>query len=230
MPSKMLPIHHLSFIIHHSSFPISLPHLVLSDLMMPVMDGYQLLEKLKSDDATRHIPVVMLTARAEAQDKLKALRIGVDDYLLKPFDEDELLARIENLLKNYAARRAAAAEESEPSAGVPLLSRPDREWLEVFEGYVRKHLSSDLLSVAELTREFAMSESTLLRQLKRLTGLTPVQYLLEVRLTEARRLLENRTFSSIAQVAARVGYDDARSFSRAFRQRFGKLPSEVMEV
>ncbi|MBK9337871.1 MAG: response regulator [Lewinellaceae bacterium] len=75
--------------------------------MMPVMDGYRLLEQLKSNEATRHIPVVMLTARAEAQDKLKALRIGVDDYLLKPFDEEELLVRIENLLRNAANRQAA---------------------------------------------------------------------------------------------------------------------------
>jgi len=196
--------------------------------MMPVMDGYQLLEKLKSDDATRHIPVIMLTARAEAQDKLKALRIGVDDYLLKPFDEEELLVRIENLLKNFAARSAAAAEDSETSDGAPLLSQPDREWLEAFEEYVRKHLSSDLLSVVELSHEFAMSESTLLRQLKRLTGLTPMQYLQEVRLTEARRLLESRLYSSIAQLASKVGYEDARSFSRSFKQRFGKLPSEVV--
>jgi len=215
---------------NHSSFSIphsSLPSLILSDLMMPVMDGYQLLEKLKSDDATRHIPVVMLTARAEVQDKLKALRIGVDDYLLKPFDEEELLARIENLLKNSAARRAAAAEESEPCADIPLHSQHDRKWLEAFELYVCRNLSSDLLSVAELSHEFAMSESTLLRQVKRLTGLTPVQYLLEVRLAEGLRLLENRACDSIAQVAARVGYDDARSFSRSFRARFGKLPSEV---
>jgi len=203
------------------------PDLILSDLMMPVMDGYQLLEKLKSDDTTRHIPVVMLTARAEAQDKLRALRIGVDDYLLKPFDEEELLVRIENLLKNSAARHSADAAEPETNSESLLLSQPDREWLETFEAYVRKHLSSGLLSVVELSHEFAMSESTLLRHLKRLTGLTPVQYLLEVRLAEARRLLEERICDSVAQVAARVGYDDARSFSRSFRQRFGKLPSEV---
>ncbi|MEQ1747676.1 MAG: helix-turn-helix domain-containing protein, partial [Saprospiraceae bacterium] len=151
-----------------------------------------------------------------------------DDYLLKPFDEEELLVRIENLLKNSAARRAAAAEESEPSAAAPMLAQPDREWLEAFEAYVRKNLSSDLLSVVELSREFAMSESTLLRQLKRLTGLSPIQYLLEVRLAEACRLLENRICDSVAEVAARVGYDGARSFSRSFRQRFGKLPSEVL--
>ena len=202
--------------------------LILSDLMMPVMDGYQLLEQLKSDDATRHIPVIMLTARAEAQDKLKALRIGVDDYLLKPFDEEELLVRIENLLKNQKVRQAEASSEAEPAAAAPLLSQPDREWLEIFEAYVQKHFSSDLLNVSALAHEFAMSESTLLRQLKRLTGLSPIQYLQEVRLAEARRLLENRACDSIAQVASKVGYDDARSFSRSFRQRFGKLPSEMM--
>jgi signal transduction histidine kinase/DNA-binding response OmpR family regulator len=210
-----------------------LPDLILSDLMMPVMDGYQLLERLKSDDATRHIPVVMLTARAEAQDKLKALRIGVDDYLTKPFDEEELLARIENLLNNQAARRMAQSTEApaaEPGkASPPLHAQPDREWLEAFEAYVQKHYAGGALSVSSLAYEFAMSESTLLRQLKRLTGLSPIQYIQEVRLSEARKLLENRTYNSVAQVASKVGYDDARSFTRSFKQRFGKLPSELME-
>jgi len=218
---------HSSFITHHSS----LPNLILSDLMMPVMDGHQLLERLKSDDATRHIPVIMLTARADVRDKLRALRIGVDDYLLKPFDEEELLARIENLLRNQAARQAAAAADESVAhlEGVPHLSmsQPDREWLENFEGYVQKHYADDTLSVPGLAQAFAMSESTLLRQLKRLTGLSPLQYLLEMRLNEARRLLESRAHNSIAQVAAKVGYEDARSFARSFRQRFGKLPSEV---
>jgi len=210
--------------IHHAPFP----NLILSDLMMPVMDGHQLLEKLKSDDATRHLPVIMLTARAEVQDKLKALRIGVDDYLHKPFDEEELLVRIENLLKNQAARRSTDETEAEVEAATPLLSQPDREWLEKFEGYVQQHYADDLLSVSGLASEFAMSESTLLRQLKRLTGLSPIQYLQEIRLDEARRLLESRRYDSIAQVASKVGYDDARSFSRSFRARFGKLPSEMM--
>ena len=90
----------------HSSQTLKLsPSLIISDLMMPEMDGYQLLEALKSSDATRHIPIIMLTARAEAKDKLKALRIGVDDYLTKPFDEEELLVRIENLLDNQAVRK-----------------------------------------------------------------------------------------------------------------------------
>ncbi|MCB9352328.1 MAG: response regulator [Lewinellaceae bacterium] len=200
--------------------------LILSDLMMPVMDGYQLLETLKSNDATRHMPVIMLTARADAGDKLKALRIGVDDYLTKPFDEEELMVRIENLLKNQAARlreTPANLEEAEPGA---VLSKTDQKWLEAFEAYVRKNLSNDILSVPLLAHEFAMSESTLLRQLKRLAGLSPNQYLQEMRLGHARQLLENRTYNSIARVAAEVGYTDTRSFSRSFKKRFGKLPSD----
>lgn len=202
--------------------------LILSDLMMPVMDGYQLLEKLKSNDATRHIPVIMLTARADVRDKLKALRIGVDDYLLKPFDEEELLIRIENLLKNQAGRRSEFTNENEVDSTTPLLSEEDRVWLEGFESYVQGNLSSDILSVPVLADEFAMSESTLLRQLKRLTGLTPLQYLQEMRLDKARQLLENRTYNSIAKVAYEVGYADARSFSRTFKSRFGKLPSDFL--
>lgn len=214
------------YTVHHTPSP---PALILSDLMMPVLDGDQLLERLKGDDATRHLPVIMLTARAEARDKLRALRIGVDDYLTKPFDEEELLARIDNLLRNQAARHPGllpGTSEQEPS---PPLRGKDHQWLEAFEDYVRENLSRDIISVSFLAQEFAMSESTLLRQLKRLAGLTPNQYLQEMRLDQARRLLENRTYNSISKVASEVGYTDARSFSRSFRKRFGKLPSELLE-
>ncbi len=207
------------------------PSLILSDLMMPVMDGYQLLEELKGNDATRHIPVIMLTARADARDKLKALRIGVDDYLTKPFDEEELLVRIENLLQNRAARQDAVAEtDTQTEPAPPTLSSADAAWLEQFEAFVRKNLANDILTVPMLAHEFAMSESTLLRQLKRLTGFSPMQYLQEIRLDEARRLLENRTSDSIAQIASKVGYGEVRFFSRIFKQRFGKSPSNYASI
>ncbi len=204
--------------------------LILSDLMMPVMDGHQLLTHLKSDDTTRHIPVVMLTARADFQDKLRALRIGVDDYLLKPFEKEELLARIDNLLANQAARKLSVTHEEEPVSPGPVMSEADREWLETFERYVENNLANPVLSVPELALHFAMSESTLLRQLKRLTGLSPAHYVQAVRLEGARRLLENGTFRSITQVATQVGYGDVRSFSRSFRIRFGKLPSQLSDI
>ena len=209
----------------------SFPSLLLSDLMMPVMDGYQLLEELKGNDATRHIPVIMLTARADARDKLKALRVGVDDYLTKPFDEEELLVRIENLLQNRTGRQDAVAEtDTQIEPAPPALSSADAAWLEQFEAFVRKNLGNDILAVPMLAHKFAMSESTLLRQLKRLTGFSPMQYLQEIRLDEARRLLDNRTSDSIAQVASKVGYGEVRFFSRIFKQRFGKSPSEYASI
>lgn len=201
--------------------------LIISDLMMPVMDGYQLLERLKSSDATRHIPVIMLTARAAVQDKLKALRIGVDDYMLKPFDEEELETRIDNLLRNQSNRLQNGTQEISSSKTELIVSETDRIWLEEFETFVRKNIASDILSVPTMADQFAMSESTLLRQLKRLTGLSPRQYLQEIRLNEARQLLENGVYQSISQVASAIGYGETRSFSRIFKKRFGKLPSEI---
>lgn len=202
--------------------------LILSDLMMPVMDGYQLLQRTKKDAATQGIPFIMLTARAAREDRLKALRIGVDDYLAKPFDETELELRISNLLVNQRARRAAQ-DKWETAAERPQLSMPDQEWLEAFEEYVRNHLADQQrLSVTSLALTFNLSESSLLRQVKRLTGLSPKKYLTEIRLAIAREWLEERRYASVGRVGAEVGYTDVRSFSRSFRRRYGKLPSEIM--
>ncbi len=216
--------------------------LVLTDLMMPVMNGQQLLKQLKAEDATRHLPVIVLTARTSSRDKLQALRVGVDDYLLKPFEETELLARIENLLTNQAVRRQALIElsssmlpdlppvvdQAASAPRSPLVSQADQHWLEAFEQYIQQQLANPTLSVAEIAYHFAMSESTLLRQLKRLTGLSPHQYVQAVRLETARSLLESGQGYSVGQVASLVGYGDVRSFRRTFRSRFGRLPSDVL--
>ncbi len=201
--------------------------LILSDLMMPVMDGYQLLEQLKRSAATRQIPTIMLTARGGTDDRLKALRIGVDDYLTKPFDEEELKIRIQNLLQNHTARQEAITEIS-LQTNDPHLSQIDQELLNGLEAFVQKHISNTSLSVIMIADEFAMSESTLLRQLKRLTGLSTQKYISEIRLHEARNLLERRRYNSIKRVAVEVGFTDVRIFSRNYKTRFGKLPSDFI--
>ncbi len=205
------------------------PALILSDVMMPVMDGFQFLKELKTKDSFSHFPIIMLTARADIQDKLKALRIGVDDYLLKPFEEEELLVRIKNLLDNQG-RRKEVIRKDKPQKNTLKIREKDKAWLEAFETYVKENLTSHLMTVPSLARHFAMSESSLLRQLKGLTGLTPVKYLQEIRLAKARILLENQTYDSIARVAKEVGYSDARTFSRSYKKRFGKLPSESLQL
>ncbi len=222
-------IHHLS-LKNHSSFII--PHLIISDIMMPVMDGFQLLENLKGDDRWRHIPMVMLTARADLRDKLRALRIGVDDYILKPFEEEELLVRVENLLTNYDARESTSQPVNQ-STNQPVnqsISQPitaeDQTWLETCEQQVEQHLGDFNLTAETLADALAMSRASFFRQLKRLTGLTPAQYLDEARFQKARRLLENREVSSVKSAAYAVGFRQVKHFSQSYKKRFGKLPSE----
>ena len=208
----------------------NIPSLIISDVMMPIMDGFQLMEVLKGDDRYKNLPLIMLTARADIRDKLKALRIGVDDYLLKPFDEEEVLVRISNLLESYALRQAVFDKEPAQEKKTSKISVQDQQWLESFETYIQEKLSDEMVNIPDVARQFAMSESTLSRQLKYMTGLTPAKYVQEMRLDKARRLLEQNVFNSVSRVASEVGYRDSRSFSRSFKKRFGKLPSEYLST
>lgn len=213
------------------------PDLIISDVMMPIMDGFQLLDQLKSNDSYRHIPMLMLTARASMQDKLKALRIGVDDYMTKPFEQDELYARVDNLLKN-TAERTKWIHEVEPeleeviaaktTAKTISISSSDREWLEELEELVSKHIADSRLNTSFLAEELYLSRSQLFRKLKKLTGLSPSQYIQEFRLKKAFELFENKTYDSVKGVAHSVGYPHRNSFASQFKQRFGKLPSECL--
>lgn len=223
----------------------SLPNLIISDIMMPVMDGFQLIEKLKSNPNLQSIPVVMLTARAEMQDRLKALRIGVDDYLTKPFEEEELFARLENLLTNAKMRQHFKqeewheTEEKHPTeTEEPLNINADKEqhlqsaynleWLANLEKTVKQHINYAHLSVDFIADEMYISRAQFYRRVQLLTGLTPNQYLQEIRFNHARQLLEQRSVSSVKAAAAAIGIQKVQYFSEQFKTRFGKLPSAYL--
>jgi signal transduction histidine kinase/DNA-binding response OmpR family regulator/ligand-binding sensor domain-containing protein len=197
--------------------------LILSDIMMPRMDGFALLEYLKADERYSHIPVVLLTARADMSDRLRALRIGVHDYLTKPFEEEELMVRIENLLQRSQIRKVAIADEPEYKPG--QMSAADATWLEELATWTQRNLASDLLNVGTLAQQMNLSERQLLRRLRQLTGMSPQQYIQELRLMAARDLLERGAYRTVAEVAYATGFGHPKVFSRAFRARFGRLPS-----
>jgi AraC-like DNA-binding protein len=144
------------------------------------------------------------------------------------------LIRIDNLLKNLSARQQAASLDNKTNktttktadiANQSGITEDNQEWLETFEAFILSQLSDTTLSVPHIAKEFSMSESTLLRRLKQLTGLSTVQYLQEVRLNQARNLLEDQHYNSVAAVCQKVGYTNPSSFSRKYKNRFGKPPS-----
>jgi signal transduction histidine kinase/DNA-binding response OmpR family regulator len=212
------------------------PDLIISDVMMPIMDGFQLLTALKTAEQYRTTPVIMLTAKAELDDKLRALRIGVDAYLIKPFVEEELLARVGNLLKNALARRqyAAAPEEpdgaaaQEPAEAAPI-SQADLDWLAEVESVVLKKLPDYDFNLDALGNAIFMSTRQIRRRLKLLTGLSFSEYLNEARFREARRLLEAKEVDSVKRLASEVGMRDVKYFSQQFKLHFGKGPSEYLQ-
>ena len=203
------------------------PDLIISDVMMPVMDGFKLLKHLKTSGEFRHIPVIMLTARTELRDKLKALRIGVDDYLTKPFAEEELFARIQNLLKN-AENRMATPPETDAESPKPPVPTIDTEWLEKLESVTLSQIDNVNLVIDHIAREMELSERQFYRRVKENTGQTPNQYIKTIRLTAARKLLEDRTHNSVKSVALSVGFKDIKYFSLQFKKAFGRLPSEYL--
>ncbi len=219
------------------------PDLIVSDVMMPVMDGFKLLQELKTTPQYCTIPVVMLTARAELEDKLNALRIGVDDYMIKPFVEEELLTRVQNLLSNARSRKTVTSEvesnqlelaqEQNGRAinieNAPAINKEDLEWLADFEQKILDTISDFDFNLEALSSMIFLSPRQIRRRLKKLTGLTFSQYLRAARFKEARRLLELREVKTIKQLAYKVGMRDVKYFSQQFKKHFGKSPSAYLD-
>jgi signal transduction histidine kinase/DNA-binding NarL/FixJ family response regulator len=204
------------------------PDLVLSDIMMPGMDGYALCHTLKEDDALGHVPVVLLTARVDEESKLEGLGEGADDYLAKPFSAEELLARCENLIEVRRRLRARFSGEVVVKPTDVTVPVEEANWLEEVRAMCEPHLSDAGFGVDWLADELEVSTRTLQRRMKSASGLTPGAFLRTLRLERAAQLLE-RGSSGIGEVAVAVGYTDPDSFGRAFRQGFGISPSAYGE-
>lgn len=218
------------------------PSLIISDVMMPEMDGFTLLETLRQSPAYCNIPVIMLTALADTRHKLKALHTGVDDYLTKPFLSSELLARAANLINNAAARSGVThsddddlipfdnSQQAEPSAekSDAILSPADLSWLEELEAQVRKYTGKTDLTLAALSYEMAISERQLFRRIKSITGLTPNKYIRAIRLQIAREAIESGKYRTIAEVSYAAGFDTPAYFSKLFKEHYGRDVNELL--
>ncbi len=209
--------------------------LILSDVMMPEMDGYTLLEKIKAHQRWQMLPVVMLTARSAEEDKLQALRMGVDDYLLKPFSPEELKARLHNLIANYRVRKNLDVPVEESAGGVDIDFEPEESahtvWLKEVEDAAREALDKGLkLSTAFLADRVFLSERQFSRKLKSVTGLTPNGYIQEVKLQKARHLLEHQVYTTISEVAQAAGYSSGSYLTKVYQERFGKKPGDYFQA
>ena len=197
-----------------------IPDLVISDVMMPEMDGFELCRILKTDERTNHIPIVLLTAKATQTDKIAGLTQGADAYLTKPFQKEELLIRIDKLIEG---RRQLQQKYQSPQAKSQETEDP---FLQKIRTIVESHLDDADFSVMQLSRALGMSRVQAHRKLKALTGLSTTQYIRNIRLDKAWGLLKN-TDLTIAEIGYQVGFKDPSHFSRTFSQYFGRAPSEM---
>ena len=204
----------------------NIPDVILSDVMMPKKDGYQLCRDLKTNTKTCHIPIIMLTAKAGQDNKMEGLTLGADAYLTKPFSADELLIRIKNMINN----RIKMWEQFNASDLVLVkdleVQSIDDQFLQQVTKVIRSNIDNEFLSVEDLAKGVGFSRAQLHRKLKALCNKSANQLIIEIRLNEAKRMLENK-LGTVSEIAYSVGYTNMSYFTKSFKDKFGLLPSKI---
>jgi signal transduction histidine kinase/DNA-binding response OmpR family regulator/ligand-binding sensor domain-containing protein len=207
------------------------PDLVISDVMMPEMDGYELCNKIKSDSKTCHIPVLLLTALGSNDDIVKGLEFGADEYLSKPFSIKHLQLRISKLIKNSTQLKEYFSKNSDlPDEKDELeMSTKDKVFIEKIIEIIEKNLSNSNFGVEELSKEIGLSTSHFYRRLKQLTGQVPNVYIRNFRLQRAAKLLTSNEGFSIAEVMYQIGVESKSYFSASFKKLHGLSPTDYLK-
>ena len=204
---------------------IHTPNLILSDVMMPVVDGLQLCEQLKTEKKTASIPVILLTASVSEEHKIKGLELGIDTFLSKPFNLEVLKAQIANLLKRQEDRKDTSTHTNENViTGIKARSM-DEKLLEKVVSITHEHLSDSSFGIEQLSREIGISSVYLNKKISALTGKTSSEFVRSIRIKQGAVLL-TKTQLSISEIAYEIGYTDPKYFSKYFKEEYGMLPSE----
>ena len=201
------------------------PDLIVSDVMMPEMDGFELSKKLKNDQRTSHIPIILLTALSSKENKLSGLKLGVDEYLAKPFDEEELIVRIENLIQIRSN-----LQEYYNSGNIawthPKLPRKESDFLIKSKFIVEENMENDQFSVEDLANEVGMSRVQFYRKIKAITNHSTNHFIRSIRLEKAKELLTDNNYN-VTEVAYMVGFSSQSYFTKSFQRHFGISPSTL---
>lgn len=203
-----------------------IPDLIISDVMMPEKDGFEVCQTLKTDERSSHIPIILLTAKATYQDRLTGLQHGADAYLNKPFNKTELLIRLEKLIGLRQQIQNKLANSTSNELTINDLSQVDAQFLKKLQKVVEDRLSDADLGVNDLCQKVRLSRTQVYRKLKALTGKTPTQFIRSIRLQKGKEMLQKSSMN-VSEVAYEVGFVDPNYFSKLFKEAFGVLPSEV---
>jgi DNA-binding response OmpR family regulator len=202
-----------------------IPDLIVSDVMMPKMDGFKLCEKLKTDERTSHIPVILLTAKASKEDKLEGYETGADEYLMKPFEPDELRARIKNLIEQRKRLHKHFQIEGIFKFEQTNITSIDKKFMQRIIEVIKDNISNAEFNVEMLTENIAVSRSLLNKKVVSLTGEPPKDLIRRIRLKKAAELIEKK-FGNLSEIALEVGFDNPAYFSECFKKQFGVPPSQ----
>jgi len=203
-----------------------IPALVITDVMMPDTDGYELCELMKKDERTSHIPIIMLTAKVSVESRIKGIQTGADAYLAKPFEKRELLALIGNLIATRNILKQNAAAQNRWLIDLPYMPTIEQAFLNKIKTAVENHLDDNSYGTDQLAGDIGLSRIQLHRKLKAIIGRAPGELVREIRLQYAHDLLARRT-ATIAEVAYQVGFSSPASFSASFSRHFGFSPKQV---
>jgi DNA-binding response OmpR family regulator len=208
----------------------TIPDLIISDVMMPGMDGFSLCRKLKADLKTSHIPIVLLTARSDFDSRIEGLSTGADAYLSKPFNKRELFVQINTLIESRKALQKRYTllynKGSLPASATPERYSREDAFMDKVRQLLEAHLSQEEFGIEQLCEALAMSRSQLYRKFSALSDMTVNQFIIALRLEKARELLATTEFN-VSEVAYDTGFKNPAHFSRVFSERFGYPPSHV---
>ena len=203
--------------------------LIISDVMMPEMDGFELTKQLKEDPNYAHLPIILLTAKRELDDEQRALVLGADDYLTKPFKLKELKIRVDNIIQNRKRIRVENKQPEELQEEVLYAPTPDELFMQRARQQVLNHLEDDDYDRDALASDMGASASTLYNKLRAIANINVTTFIRSIRMDEAKRIATENPDIRISDLAYRVGFRDPRYFSTTFKKHFGMQPTEFLD-